>query len=85
MRREPERVASIQRDESLKAAVCDHRRMILKLESERLRTLEEVRRFVAGSAAVDFAGVDRESTCEFARRTLVRFDYGGWAGPTSTD
>ena len=50
--------------------------MILKLETERLTTLEEVRRFVVGSAAVDFAGVDRESTYEFARRTLVRFDYG---------
>ena len=50
--------------------------MILKLETERLSTLEQVREFVAGSAAVDFAGVDRASTYEFARRTLVRFDYG---------
>ena len=50
--------------------------MILKLETERLSTLEEVRQFVAGSAAVDFTAVDRGSTYEFARRTLVRFDYG---------
>ena len=50
--------------------------MILKLETERLSTLDEVRMFVAGSAAVDFAGVDRESTYEFMRRTLARFDYG---------
>ena len=50
--------------------------MILKLETERLSTLEEVRQFIVGSAAVDFAGVDRESTYEFTRRTLVRFDYG---------
>ena len=50
--------------------------MILKLETERLSTLDEVRMFVAGSAAVDFAGVDRESTYEFTRRTLARFDYG---------
>ena len=50
--------------------------MILKLETERLSTLDEVRMFVAGSAAVDFAAVDRESTYEFTRRTLARFDYG---------
>ena len=50
--------------------------MILKLDTERLSTLDEVRRFVVGSAAVDFAGVDRESTYDFMRRTLVRFDYG---------
>ena len=50
--------------------------MILKLETERLSTLDEVRMFVAGSAAVDFAGLDRESTYEFTRRTLARFGYG---------
>ena len=50
--------------------------MILKLGTERLSTLEEVRQFIVGSAAVDFAGVDRESMYEFTRRTLVRFDYG---------
>ena len=50
--------------------------MILKLETERLSTLDEVRRFIVGSAAVDFVGMDRESTYEFTRRTLVRFDYG---------
>ena len=50
--------------------------MILKLQTERLSTLEEVRLFVAGSAAVDFAGVDRGSMYEFTKRTLVRFDYG---------
>ena len=46
------------------------------METERLSTLEEVRLFVAGSAAVDFAGVDRGSMYEFTKRTLVRFDYG---------
>ena len=50
--------------------------MILKMETERLTTLEEVRLFIAGSAAVDFAGADRESTYEFTRRTLSRFEYG---------
>ena len=50
--------------------------MILKLETEGLSTLHEVRQFVACSAAVDFTAVDRGSTCEFARRTLVRFDCG---------
>ena len=38
--------------------------------------MDEVRLFVAGSAAVDFAGLDRESTYEFTRRTLARFGYG---------
>ena len=56
--------------------------MILKLETERLSTLDEVREFVVGSAAVDFAGVDRESTYEFVKRTLVRFDYGRLGRPT---
>ena len=46
------------------------------METERLPTLEEVRLFIAGSAAVDFAGADRESTYEFTRRTLSRFEYG---------
>ena len=46
------------------------------METERLTTLEEVRLFIAGSAAVDFAGADRESTYEFTRRTLSRFEYG---------
>ena len=50
--------------------------MISKLETERLSTLDEVRMLVAGSAVVDFADMDRESTCEFTKRTLARFDYG---------
>ena len=50
--------------------------MIVTLQTERVRTLDQVRAFVQGSEAVDFTGADRESVCEFVRRTLVRLDYG---------
>jgi len=45
------------------------------LHTERVRTLEEVRAFVEGSEAVDFAVSDREGTYRLIRRTLVRLEY----------
>ena len=51
--------------------------MIVTLQTERVRTLDQVRAFVEGSEAVDFTGADRESVYEFARRVLVRLDYTG--------
>ena len=35
--------------------------MIVTLQTERVRTLEQVRAFVEGSEAVDFTGADRGS------------------------
>ena len=49
--------------------------MIVTLQTERVRTLDQVRAFVEGSGAVDFTGADRESVYEFVRRALVRLDY----------
>ena len=51
--------------------------MIVAMETERLETLEQVRRFVEGIGEVDFELTDRESACGFIRRTLVRFGYHG--------
>ena len=51
--------------------------MIVTLQTERVRTLDQVRAFVEGSEAVDFTGADRESVYEFVRRALVRLDYAG--------
>ena len=65
--------------------------MIVTLQTERVRTLDQVRAFVEGSEAVDFTGADRESVYEFVRRALVRLDYAGrtrasrtrgWSGAT---
>ena len=50
--------------------------MIVTLQTERVRTLDQVRAFVEGSEAVDFTGAGRESVYEFVRRALVRLDYG---------
>ena len=70
--------------------------MIVTLQTERVQTWEQVRAFVEGSEAVDprprfrrhklsrgraFAGGDRESVYEFARRTLVRLSYEGLGKP----
>lgn len=49
--------------------------MIVTLQTERVRTLEQVRAFVEGSEAVDFAGAGREGIYALVRRTLVRLDY----------
>ena len=49
--------------------------MIVTLQTERVRTLDEVRAFVEGSEAVDFAVSDREGIYRLIRRTLVRLEY----------
>ena len=49
--------------------------MLVTLQTERVRTLDQVRAFVEGSEAVDFAGAERESVYEFVRRALVRSGY----------
>ena len=49
--------------------------MIVTLQTEGVRTLEQVRAFVEGSEPVDFAGAGREGIYALVRRTLVRLDY----------
>ena len=49
--------------------------MIVTLQTERIRTLEEVRTFVDGNEPVDFELADRESAHAFVRRTLAQFGY----------
>ena len=49
--------------------------MILRLDIERLRTLDEVRDFMAGSSPVDFRFVKRADAYGFVRRFLVRSRY----------
>ncbi len=49
--------------------------MILRLDAERLRTLDDIRAFLEGSDAVAFRPVDRRETYEFVRRVLVRFRH----------
>ena len=55
--------------------VGDHRRMIVTLQTQRIRTLAQVRRVAEGNEPVDFAVADRESAYRFVRRTLVEFSY----------
>jgi len=49
--------------------------MIVTLQTQRVQTLEQVRAFVEGSEAVDFAGSDRAGVYTLVRRTLVKLDY----------
>ena len=49
--------------------------MILRLDAERLRTLDDVRAFLEGSDPVGFRPVDRSETYAFVRRVLVRFRH----------
>jgi len=49
--------------------------MIVTLQTQRVQTLEQVRRVAEGTEAVDFALAERASAYEFIRRTLVQFDY----------
>ena len=51
--------------------------MILRLDIERLRTLEEVRDFLAGSEPVDFHFTDRRGAYDFVTRALRRLNYSG--------
>ena len=45
------------------------------LQTERLRTIEQVKAFVGGSEPVDCKPLDRAFAYDFVRRTLVAFDY----------
>ena len=47
----------------------------MTLQTERLRTMEQVRAFVEGSEPVDCQPKDRGSAYAFVRRTLAAFDY----------
>ena len=47
----------------------------MKLQTERLRTAEQIRGFLDGNGEVDFAPLERDGAYEFARRTLVRVRY----------
>ena len=49
--------------------------MIVTLQTQRVQTLEQVRRVAEGNEAVDFALAERASAYEFIRRTVVQFDY----------
>ena len=49
--------------------------MIVTLQTQRVRTLEQVRVFIEGSEAVDFVGGDREGIYVLVRRTLVQLEY----------
>ena len=49
--------------------------MIETLQTQRIQTLEQVRRVAEGNEAVNFALADRASAYEFMGRTLVQFDY----------
>ena len=46
--------------------------MILKLDIERVRTVDEVRDFMVGSEPVDFHLTDRRGAYDFVTRTLRR-------------
>ena len=47
----------------------------MTLQTQRVRSLEQVRAFVEGSEAVDFAGGDRDGVYTLVHRTLVKLDY----------
>ena len=47
----------------------------MTLQTQPVRTLEQVRAFVEGSESVDFAEGDREGAYALVRRTLVQLGY----------
>ena len=49
--------------------------MIVTLQTQRVQSLEQVRAFVEGSEAADFASGDRAGVYALVRRTLVKLDY----------
>ena len=51
--------------------------MILKLDIERVRTIDEVRDFMTGSEPVDFHLTERRGAYDFVTRTLRRLNYAG--------
>ena len=49
----------------------------MTLQTERIRTLEQVRAFVEGNGPAEIKLADRGLAYDFIRRTLVRFSYHG--------
>lgn len=47
----------------------------MTLQTERLRTVEQIQDFLDGNGEVDFRPRDRDEAYGFVRRTLVRLDY----------
>ena len=47
----------------------------MTLQTERLRTVEQIRGFLDGNGEVGFTPLDRDEAYGFVRRTLVRLDY----------
>ena len=47
----------------------------MTLQTERLRTMEQVRAFVEGSEPVDYKPEDQAARYAFVRKTAVKFDY----------
>ena len=47
----------------------------MALQTERIRTVDQVRAFLDGSEPVDYLPQDRDDAYEFVRRTLVRIGY----------
>ena len=61
---------------SLKGSwVVDHRRMIVTLHTDRLRTLQHVLEFLEGNQEVDLVVATRAAAYGFIEQTLGRFDY----------
>lgn len=50
--------------------------MIVTLQTERLRTVEQIRGFLEGNGEVGFRPLNREEPYGFVRRTLVHVNYG---------
>ena len=48
----------------------------MTLQTERIRTVDQVRAFLEGNVQVDYLSQDRDGAYEFVRRTLVRIGYG---------
>ena len=53
----------------------------MTLQTERLRTVEQIEVFLGGNAEVDFKPEGREAAYRFARRTLVRLRYASLDRP----
>ncbi len=49
--------------------------MIVKLDTQRLQTLDQVREFLAGSRPLDLRPLTRAEAYTFVAETLERFDY----------
>ena len=49
----------------------------MKRDIKRVRTIDEVRDFMAGSEPVDFRLTDRRGAYDFVTRTLRRLNYAG--------